>query len=216
MADQNGNKPADLELKGDGVQAGAGLTDSSAALVKEALSDMMRNKTSTTGSDGSQNAPQEKKSGASDNSNGPSDKDKTHPGDNRMPERPEDMIGIIRDPNWERLFRPLSDGAIKLNTGDTLVKDGDREILFMPNGDKLAVNKDGSFDLKSKGPVEIHKVGDTTTLLYPNGDKVSFDKDGIKLVSRGDKTTVIHEFPVIRPPVLPIYPGPYNQKSVQQ
>jgi hypothetical protein len=97
--------------------------------------------------------------------------------------------GVIergRKAEWH--LKTGKDGVETLPTGDKLVQDGDREILFMPNGDKLSVNKDGSFDLKSKGGVEVKKQGDQTTVKFANGDEVTFSKNGITSVTRDGRT----------------------------
>jgi hypothetical protein len=112
-------------------------------------------------------------SGAKDSS-GASDRIKNH-----------EIIENFKRIDHELVFKP-SDGIRELRTGDKFVKDGDREILFMPNGDKLSVNKDGSFDLKSKGGVEVKKEGGVTTITFANGDKVSFSKQGIETIQRGN------------------------------
>ena len=87
---------------------------------------------------------------------------------------------------YDQVVRPSTDGVTELSTGDRLVKDGEREILYMPNGDKLTIEKDGSFDLKSKGPLETHSKGDTTTVSHPNGDSLVFSSRGVETVSRGN------------------------------
>ena len=111
---------------------------------------------------------------------------------------------------FELMKRPTSDGVTEMGTGDKLVKDGDREILFMPNGDKLTVNKDGSFDLKTKGAVEVKKQGDMTTVTYPNGDKVLFGKNGVETITRGNTTVEILDKNMFNFPHDngPIFPGP--------
>jgi len=107
-------------------------------------------------------------------------------GTNKM----EQMDGFRRPRKSEIVVRPDQDGVEKLSTGDTYVKDGDREILFMPNGDKLSVNKDGSYDLRSKGGVEVKSKDGHTTLTFANGDQVTFSKDGISSVSRDGR--IVH------------------------
>jgi hypothetical protein len=80
------------------------------------------------------------------------------------------------------------DGIMKLETGDTLVKDGVRETLFMPNGDKLTVtDKNGSVEVKSTGTVKIdRKDAEHTAVTFANGDKVLVSKScGIVEVARG-------------------------------
>lgn len=78
------------------------------------------------------------------------------------------------------------DGVQILGTGDILVHDEGRQILFMPNGDKLTISPSGSYDLKSGGPVRVSSKFGLTTLEYPNGDSVSFDRQGVLSITRGD------------------------------
>lgn len=95
---------------------------------------------------------------------------------------------IVRPERHDLHIKSGKDGVATLPTGDQLVKDGDREILFTPNGDKLSVKEDGSFELKSKGGVEVKKQGDQTIVKFANGDEVTFSKRGITSVSRDGKT----------------------------
>lgn len=101
-------------------------------------------------------------------------------------DRASDKISKLKELNKiEMVNRPLKDGVFDLSTGDSLVRVGGREVLFMPNGDRLTVNGDGSYALKAKGAVEVKSSGDYTTITYPNGDSVSFSKNGVESVSRG-------------------------------
>mgnify|MGYP003384688074 CR=1 FL=1 len=75
-----------------------------------------------------------------------------------------------------------------LPTGDVLIKDGKSQHLLMPNGDRLTVNADGSYALKSKDIVKVKSEGGITRLSYANGDSVEFDKHGIRSVQRGKES----------------------------
>lgn len=74
----------------------------------------------------------------------------------------------------------------KLGTGDTLVRDGKTQHLFMPNGDHLQVNPDGSYELDTKQAVKISTSKDgVTKISYGNGHAVEFDSQGIRGIQRG-------------------------------
>lgn len=78
-----------------------------------------------------------------------------------------------------------SDVVQELATGDTLVKDGKTQHLFMPNGDRLSMNADGSYELKSKEGVKVKSEKGVTTITYANGDTVEFDREGLRGIHRG-------------------------------
>ena len=88
----------------------------------------------------------------------------------------------------KKLGNNAKDSVQMLGTGDFLVKDEGRQTLFMPNGDKLTIRPDGSYDLKATGAVRVSSRDGRTTLSYPSGDQVAFDEEGILSVSRGDQT----------------------------
>lgn len=79
-----------------------------------------------------------------------------------------------------------SDVVQDLATGDTLIKDGKTQHLFMPNGDRLKVNPDGSFDLKTKEKVNVKTEKGVTTITYPNGESIELDQQGIRGIQRGN------------------------------
>lgn len=124
-----------------------------------------------------------------------------------------DSLKEVHKKELEGLINKLrpQDGVKELPTGDYLVRDDGRQILFMPNGDKLTMNPDGSYDLKSEGPVRVSSKGGVTTLEYPNGDRVAFDKQGPLFIQRDDQA--IH-FGRIRP-----FPGqpkhPFNRDDIK-
>ena len=203
MSDLNKGKASDDQVKEDFSKTTSAAADSSGALVKQAYDEMMRGRNSEPngGSDksGGHNSPESSRQHGESRENKKNEDDKSNDGRNPI----RDKTGPINDQitsklekmKYELYFRPTKDGVTEMKTGDSLVKDGDREILFMPNGDKLTVNKDGSFDLKAKGPVEVHKQGDTTTIKYPNGDTVSFGKNGVESITRGNVTVDILDKP---------------------
>lgn len=80
-----------------------------------------------------------------------------------------------------------TDGVTMLDTGDFLVRDEGRQILFMTNGDKLTINKDGSYDLKNLSGVRVSARDGVTTLKYDNGDVVQFDSEGPLSICRGNQ-----------------------------
>jgi hypothetical protein len=201
MSDQRKNVAGDQELVKSGLSTV--ISEASGNLVKEAMDSMMRGRLES-GSSQLQHSTERAQDGSG--SNRATDRSKeSRQEDNKASDKISDTLRKIR---YDFVFRPKEDGVTELATKDKLVKDGDREILFMPNGDKLTVSKDGSFDLKAKGPVEVHKKGDTTTVTYPNGDSVSFGKNGVESVTRGGVTSEILE-PKMRNELKPFpYPEP--------
>lgn len=105
--------------------------------------------------------------------------------------------------------------AVKeLPTGDTLVRQGGREYLFMPNGDRLTVNGNGSFNLRANGPVDVSSKGDVTTIKYPNGDSVSFDPQGVLSVQRGQEAVNFGRYS--KPAEKPYFKPDYNSNSIER
>lgn len=94
----------------------------------------------------------------------------------------------IKDANMKELEEFMkkkpADGVTELPTGDTLVRDEGRQILFMPNGDKLTIHPSGAYDLKAQDGVRVTSKGGTTRLEYPNGDSVVFDEKGLLSIQR--------------------------------
>lgn len=203
MSDQDKVVGNNIESKGDVVQGAFGSADSYSKLANEAFAEMSKNRL------GGANSSTEA------NKNGRSHKDEQNEGVQRdgkfekhgdpadKSERIKD--GLIQEAHrrqFELVRRPYEDGASKLATGDTLVKDGDQEMLFMPNGDKLKVNKDGSYSLNAKGGVTVKSEDGSTTITYANGDSVTFSKNGIDSISRGNVTVDIIDKKLIN-----IHPG---------
>jgi hypothetical protein len=95
----------------------------------------------------------------------------------------------------------------ELPTGDTFIRERDKQILVMPNGDKLTVNTaNGDFDLNSKDRVHISRKNGETQVQYPNGDSVSFDENGIRMICRADHLVLVKNDPeskIGRPNVMP-------------
>jgi hypothetical protein len=92
---------------------------------------------------------------------------------------------------------PQMDGVYNLNGGDTLVLNGNQQILFMLNGDRLIVQANGSYDLKADGLVSIKKDSERTNISYLNGDCVTLGRCGIESITReAHKTIVAAEMPV--------------------
>ncbi len=227
MSELNKATTNDVESKNDGAQAAFGGADGYSKLAKEAFDEMSKNKA------GGPNSSTENSRGGQhyrDDQNGTGQRE-VKPGDR------SDKSGCLSDGllnegkrrQFDLVRRPFEDGATKLLTGDTLVKDGDQEILFMPNGDKLKVNKDGSYSLNAKGGVAVKSDGGNTTITYPSGDSVTFSKNGIDSISRGNVTVDIIEKrmnniwpePPIRIPEPPPFkpypqplPNPYPEKRI--
>jgi len=127
-------------------------------------------------------------------------------------QRPSDesIRRIDRELSERRVvFVGTQDGVTELPKGDKLVKDGDREILLMANGDKVAVNADGSYEIKSQGGAKVKSEGGVTTVTFANGNEVTFTKAGIGTVKNGNVTTqIIHNR--VDHPVAPVLPLPYD------
>lgn len=79
------------------------------------------------------------------------------------------------------------DGVEELPTGDYIVRDDGKETLFTPNGDKIALNPDGTHTIKGDvRKVETNQDG-VTTVKFGDGSEVSFDKEGFLSVQRGNQ-----------------------------
>lgn len=107
---------------------------------------------------------------------------------------PEDLIGPSsqdgpRSPDEHWYLRGVGkggEGDHELPTGDRLQRDSEgNETLTTPDGTKLTVNKDGTYNID--GPVnsvEEDKDGNRT-VTFADGSKVKFGPGGIQQVSRG-------------------------------
>lgn len=105
--------------------------------------------------------------------------------------KPTDRTGNISG-KLENFLKP--DGVKKLPTGDYLVRDGGKETLFTPNGDKVTVNPDGTYSVKGDvKSVKTDKSG-ATTITFADGAQVTVDKEGIRDVSRGNESVSFPRF----------------------
>src|SRR5262249_10657823 len=111
---------------------------------------------------------------------------------------------------------PVRDHGKPLSTGDSLRIEDDRQILQMPNGEKLVVSENGSWyirnaaglvsiipqttfemrfpqwnDLSNGGRVTFHD--NQTVITFANGDSVRFNSEGIIAVKRGDQTATLRD-----------------------
>lgn len=98
-------------------------------------------------------------------------------------EMPESMI---KDIGNLKKWLVEKDGVQSLSTGDHLVKEGGKQTLFTPNGDKVVVNPDGSHEIKGNVERVTSKKG-VTTVEFSDGGRVSFDKMGILSVERDNQ-----------------------------
>lgn len=202
----------EVMLAGGDKSAGFGhaesAVESSRSLSNQALDEMIRNSKNATNSGGTDQSGRASnqirkseadlgQSGLTKNSDGASVPAKLKDGsansaaegqNDRAREGRDRVDNIVRPDRADIHIKSEKDGVATLPTGDKLVKDGDREILFTPSGDKLSIREDGSFELKSKGGVEVKKQGDQTTVKFANGDEVTFSKRGITSVNRDGRT----------------------------
>lgn len=90
-------------------------------------------------------------------------------------------------------------GIQKLNTGDTLISNGDQQCLILEDGTKVwvrenSVKVEGStnthIDLNDKNrsasadeKIGVYQEGGTTTIRFPDGKTLEVDKNGIKRLS---------------------------------
>ncbi len=108
------------------------------------------------------------------------------------------------------------DGVSKLSTGDYLVKYEGKETLFTPNGDSVAVNPDGTYNIKGEvSRVSTDKRG-VTTVEFADGARVSLDDRGIRSVDRNGVSVSFMRFkPVpLNEIVEKPYPEPYPWKPL--
>lgn len=99
-----------------------------------------------------------------------------------------------------------SEGKVKLSTGDTLVRAGDKEILIDPGGSALYLDGNGGFDLDVKSGARVRHDKDGTSIEYANGDKIRIENGRIASVERNGKVAIMMEQP--RSTELPTLPGP--------
>jgi hypothetical protein len=84
------------------------------------------------------------------------------------------------------LMKEGEKGIQRFATGDYLYTHGDRQILFTPSGDRLTIEANGSYDLRSGNDVRVASKGGAILIEYPNGDCVRFDKKGLLSIQRGN------------------------------
>lgn len=89
----------------------------------------------------------------------------------------------------------LADKHLVLSTGDVLVHALDRTSLYMPNGDRLYLDKRGAFGLDTLQAVEIESKNGLTKVIYKNGEQIEFDRQGNLSVTRGEKSQIIGRSP---------------------
>lgn len=104
-------------------------------------------------------------------------------------------------------FPSPKDGVQQLSTGDYLVREDGKQTLFTPNGDRVTVNPNGTYDIKGDvNSVKTDKFG-RTTVEFADGSSASFDHQGFLSVSRDGQA--VHFGRRAFPPVLkPHYYGP--------
>ena len=107
-------------------------------------------------------------------------------------------------------------GAEKLSTGDYIIRENNKSILFTPNGDRITVNGDGTSSIKGDvKEVSTDKNG-VTTVKFQDGSSASFDKQGFTEIKRGGESVKVDNCKKldIEPyPFLPrpIYKGEYDE-----
>ena len=120
-------------------------------------------------------------------------------------------------------------GSYTLTTGDRIESDGKSQTLTTPDGSKVKVNPDGSYEVNGKlvsasGDGKSIKLADGTTIQLDNGKIAGVERNGQKAnvageIPRGDWDTrlIIKLPPVDRPYPNPLpnpFPRPFPRPDV--